>query len=495
MNVKHKNLRVSHLTEHNLMKIQTLEIIPGEKSLIIIKGPNEQGKTSAIRGLVSALGGKKLDPDVPIRLGESEALTDVILSDELAARYRVKVSYTPKNRYLKVYRIENDGEVEIKSGQTFLNDMIGSLTFNPVLFMTSSSEKQIKMLFDAIGKAEMLEQALKDRQEAYDRRTVINRQLKTIEADIKAKPNPAPNEVLERKLPQAVEMELEKIESDNEKIRQARRKLEEHSRETTKKRDRMEALAKEISKLKEEVHKRLQIEAEAENKLLGHKVVDTTEIAQRIQDISLHNAKCDQQDEHNALKAKRKRFKDAAKEKESEMSLIDTAIRDTLNSSDIGKHVPGLTVSQEGKILHNGVPISQASGMEQLKLSSLIGMSADPNVRVMCIDEGDRLDPNSINELKRIATEHNFQIWMTAIYAGGADDEHVVNMSNGLDSDAPPPPPADTDVSEMFDGTEKMVITAQEEVTVKEDWLTSKSEPESKQEPGPDDTDFTLDDL
>jgi hypothetical protein len=51
----------------------------------------------------------------------------------------------------------------------------------------------------------------------------------------------------------------------------------------------------------------------------------------------------------------------------------------------------------------------------------------------MCIDEGDCLDQDAISRLVQIAEDDDFQVWMTAVYAGNEDDEKlkIVSMENG----------------------------------------------------------------
>ena len=89
----------------------------------------------------------------------------------------------------------------------------------------------------------------------------------------------------------------------------------------------------------------------------------------------------------------------------------------------------GLEIREEG-LFHNDLPLSQASGMRQLLLSTRIAMAANPKLKVICIDEGDRLDQEAVEKLESLARAAGYQVWMTGVYVEPENAE-VVEMRDG----------------------------------------------------------------
>jgi uncharacterized protein YdcH (DUF465 family) len=476
MSEKPTNLRVSRLTERDFMRIDALDVIPGEKSLVVLRGPNKQGKTSAIRGLVAALGGKSFDPDEPIKQGAENGSTEVVLADKIADRLRVRVSYTPKGRYLTVHQIEGGEESKVTAAQGFLNELIGTLTYDPLEFMRSKPAEQLKMLMEAVGALATYNELRTRRKAMFDERAELNRRVKDYKARLKAEPDPAPGENLERKSAENITEELGRAQEHNHKVESAIRRYEEYVRVTESKQKDLAALKKQVIQLEAEIEERLAKQKEASERVKNAKRIETFEISEMMTKIAEHNAKCEQQERYRNTEQAMKSVEHAAKNKTDGMAAIDGEVGSILSESDLAQSIPGLVVTSDGSIEHNGVPVSQASGMEQLELSCSIAMATNPSLRVMCIDEGDRLDPDAIARLKAIAEKNDCQVWMTAVYAGGSDDEHVVELDNGRAKGAPPPVDPNLGVEEMYSGpnNERLgkIIDTTDEVDLPDDDLS-----------------------
>jgi len=69
----------------------------------------------------------------------------------------------------------------------------------------------------------------------------------------------------------------------------------------------------------------------------------------------------------------------------------------------------------EGYLTYNGKPLDQASDMEQIQVSAEIGMSENPELRVMRIRHGDQFDDDAMKVLAQIAKERDFQIWIERV--------------------------------------------------------------------------------
>ncbi len=459
-----KPLRVSRLVENDFMRITALDIQPGRKSLIILRGDNEQGKTSGLRALISAMGGKKLDPDTPIREGQEGATVDVILSDEMADRLRVSVSWTQKGRYLTVKQIDGDQEFKLSSGQTVLDSLVNSLAFDPVKFLGLSADKQLAMLMQAVGLQEAYDQNRLKTTKLYDQRRDINRTIKDQEANLKQNPDPNPSEQLEPTDVNVVQSRIEEAMAHNAKLKENENKLHVHARETERmiqdcdeKRRHITVLENEVVALQASIMKRQAVYADAHAKFDDQEPIAVESLTSQIAKIQQHNAVVDQQKTAIALVDKIKETKQEADICTQGIATLDKEIASMLGRSDIGQKVPGLAI-KEGGLTHDGLAISQASGMRQLELSCLIGMAGKNQFKALCIDEGDKLDKASLKHLEQLATDNDYQLWMTAVYAGtdDSDDRHIVNIVDGASPDASPPPPPEpansADVEDMYAG-------------------------------------------
>jgi hypothetical protein len=71
--------------------------------------------------------------------------------------------------------------------------------------------------------------------------------------------------------------------------------------------------------------------------------------------------------------------------------------------------IEGLSL-EGGRVLFNDIPLDQASSAEQLRVSTAIAMSSNPELRVIRIKDGSLLDPDGMDMLKSMAKENDFQI-------------------------------------------------------------------------------------
>jgi hypothetical protein len=80
--------------------------------------------------------------------------------------------------------------------------------------------------------------------------------------------------------------------------------------------------------------------------------------------------------------------------------------------------VPGLSFTAED-VLFNGIPLTQASSAEQLRVSCGIAMAANPKLRVLRIQDGSLLDEHGMELLAELAAEKDFQVWIERVSDSG----------------------------------------------------------------------------
>ena len=79
--------------------------------------------------------------------------------------------------------------------------------------------------------------------------------------------------------------------------------------------------------------------------------------------------------------------------------------------------VEGLTFDEAGVSLAT-LPFDQASDAERLRVSVAMGIALNPKLRVMLIRDGSLLDAANLELIKKMAEEHNMQIWIERVGSG-----------------------------------------------------------------------------
>ena len=90
--------------------------------------------------------------------------------------------------------------------------------------------------------------------------------------------------------------------------------------------------------------------------------------------------------------------------------------------------VPGLGFGDSG-VTYQGVPFAQASSAEQIKISLGMAMALNPKLRVLRIVDGSLLDDESMQTVRDMAAEHDFQVWIETV--GSSDDPAAVVIEDG----------------------------------------------------------------
>jgi hypothetical protein len=80
--------------------------------------------------------------------------------------------------------------------------------------------------------------------------------------------------------------------------------------------------------------------------------------------------------------------------------------------------VPGLGFDDDG-VTYNGVPFSQCSSAEQLRVSLGVAMALNPRIRVLRITDGSLLDAENLAVIEEMADLQDFQVWIERVAEDG----------------------------------------------------------------------------
>lgn len=69
-------------------------------------------------------------------------------------------------------------------------------------------------------------------------------------------------------------------------------------------------------------------------------------------------------------------------------------------------------------MLFNGIPFSQASSAEKLKVSMAMSIALNPTLRVVLIRDASLLDSNSLKMVAEMAEKTKSQVWIERVSDG-----------------------------------------------------------------------------
>ncbi len=400
-------MKIIKLQARNVKNLKAIEITP-EGDAVILSGANGAGKSAIIDAIFSTLTGRRLK-DV-VRHGEERADVTVELND-----FTVKKVWTPKGETIKVSSINEEGkEVKYSSPQTFLDEVIGELSFDPMAFKDMKSMDRIELLKDIAGlKFEDIEN---EKFIVYNERTALNSRIKEAIAHLTNTEAPDP------KTPDgeiAYKGELAKIQD----LRQKRAtfvKINEQRADVQNKIEGGHGVIKECGAQIEELKKRMEIELsriknlEKSDWYTQAQIPEVTEAQiiaaeSALEDIEKQNV------DIRAAKRYRQSVKDADKlKKESDKFSEKLRRLDQDKSTQVANAkfpIPGLSLTDEA-VMYEGNRFDRLSTGQQIRVSTAIGMALNPKLKVIFIREGSLLDSVNLKDIIAQAKDKDYQVWL-----------------------------------------------------------------------------------
>jgi DNA repair exonuclease SbcCD ATPase subunit len=435
-------MRIVELIAENFKKIRVVEITPDGKPVIQLTGRNGQGKSSVLDALWFGLKGQKALPNRKsdaVRRGAEKMKVSVKLgnggNETFTITRTLGVDGNPPTLAIvpAVHKNAN------KTPQEYLDDLFGALTFDPLAFAGMSTAEQIAEL-KKTAKVDIDFEKLAEEDEAdYNKRHGINQQISLLEGQIKGmqvleglpkdKVDTAP---IIAKLNQATELNRQAQETFAQKQQigaaaaqlgfEKGRKHEELARqqETIKQLEDQLARAKAKLKTLEEEHHSLTMRHSAAEKEFhaapAGEQVDVGALTAELQAAERTNRAIEQRTQYDHLKAQKE-----AKQRESDQltrAMEARAEKKRLALSKAKIPVEGLTFD-EHEVKFHSIPIGQLGEGEQIRISTLIGMAANPKLRILCIRHGEALDDEGLKTIAQLAKANDFQIWMARVDSSG----------------------------------------------------------------------------
>jgi predicted nucleic acid-binding Zn-ribbon protein len=327
----------------------------------------------------------------PIRDGEEKASVELDLGD-LTVRRR----WTASGTTLEVAAADG---ARYPSPQTLLDGLIGRLTFDPLAFAEQDARHQRQMLLEVLELPFDPDKVAAKRQTAYDDRTVVNRDVKRLEAQVAgmpAVPDDTPDD----------EVSAAELVDELQQAKDAARKAEAFGLE-------LERAGREVDRLEEEL--RAAHEAVARLHKQQEEMADPPDpapIQERLAGVDATNAYVRLKRERARLQEELEGARERSKKLTAQLAKIDADTAAAIAAASMP--LEGLSFDDEG-VLYQGVPFSQASSAERLRVSIAVAMALNPKIRVLRITDGSLLDTENLALIEQMAGDHDFQIWIERV--------------------------------------------------------------------------------
>jgi len=392
---KPENPLVIHTLEaENIKRLKYVRIAP-DGALVEINGRNGQGKSSLLDAIWWALEGTKHLQAEPIRKGEQKAHVKLNMGEVVVLRTFTKATGGTTSS-LKL--TDADGN-KFDKPQAVLNAMLGELSLDPLEFERAQPKDQFDMVKALVPFIDFEEIAAADKRDR-DKRLLVGRDLDREKAAAEATKASKPEG--ERVDVRALIEEVEKANEHNAIRAEHERRLQVDKDESVRLRAEITRLAAQCA----EIEKRIASDEGVKP------AIDVSPLLQRLNDAEDINRSWNRFDLRVMHEAKAEELQEVYDTYTHDIAAREVAKQNAIAEAKLP--VKGLTIG-DGAILLDGVPFEQASDAERLRASVALAMATNPQVRVIRIRDGGRLDVDAREWLAAYAAERGYQVWMERV--------------------------------------------------------------------------------
>jgi DNA repair exonuclease SbcCD ATPase subunit len=411
------NHRIISIEVENFKRLRAARIEPAAGMNRIV-GKNGAGKSSVLDAIFAALCGSKASPDMPIRDGEQSAVVSLVIEAPDGDKFRVTRKWAGDKTTLDVTTMEG---AKYPAGQTMLDGLIGKLSFDPLQFAMQNPAEQAATLAKIAGVD--LADISKRRMLLFNERTLVNRQAKDAHAQLSAMPivNAPDAEV---KIADIL-AELRQGQEHNGKIEAAKKAAADAERDYLDAVKRMTAIAEQLDAAR---HAATVANAKAEaavDVVAAMTAVDLGPIQTRAENAEAVNASVRARKARTDKQAEVSKYMAKADELTARIEAMDKSRDDAVAAANLP--ITGLTITEDG-VLFNGIPFSQSSQAERIRVSVAIGLALNPQLKLMLIREASLLDDKSMAILGEMAEAADAQVFVERV---GGDGEQGIRIVDG----------------------------------------------------------------
>ena len=416
-------MRILKLQITDVKRISAAHIEPNG-GMVILTGKNGAGKTSVLDAIQMALGGGDTIPPKPIREGASKGKVEMDLGDVIVTR-----TFTENGGgSLKIdAKVDGTTRAAIKSPQTWLNERIGKLSFDPLAFMRQDSKAQGETLrkLTGINTADLDAQ----RKAAYDERTLLNRQVRDAEgalASMPTYPDAPPCHVSAEDIQKEIQAARVTNAEADKALRNAQtwaenvhRAQEDHTKALSEV-TRLEGL---LAEAKNTVASKASLLATCQSQCAAAETaaqsavrIDEAPLLTRLTEVGTTNLHVAANLAHEAAAKKVEELQAKADGLTTKIDFIDAQKAQLL--AETAFPIEGLSFDADGGVTFKGLPLCQASGAEQVRVSMAVALAMNPKLKLVLIRDASLLDADSRALVAEMAEAAEAQVWLECVGEG-----------------------------------------------------------------------------
>lgn len=424
-------MHVISLHAENYKRLKAIDIEP-EGSTVIITGKNAQGKSSVLDSIFAAVGGKNAIPSKPIRKGEQQAKIKL----ELGQGKEVELIVTRKfgeNGSTSV-TVEQANGARFSSPQTMLDQLIGSIAFDPLEFTRMKPEDQFNTVRKLVKLDVDIDELEGKNQRDFGLRSDVNREIKALRAQ--AAGITVPEDLPEQAIDTAALLQsMQAAGEHNAALEKRKAALIQTEREAESIDKRSESIIAQIPQIKAQIAQfekqisELMIQADQSRdaaKELRARLKKEIKLDDPI-DVSAIRQEIEQSDKINVNVSRREQraaFELKAAEKEVIATKLteDMEARTSAKSAAIRKAkmpIEGLAFGDK-EILFQDLPLDQASQAERIRVSMAVAMALNPKLRVLTIKDGSLIDDEGLTIIQKMVADGDYQLWLERVGNDGS---------------------------------------------------------------------------
>lgn len=431
----------------NVMRIKFAHLKP-KGNVVVVGGKNGQGKTSLLKAIGYLLQGKDDMPTNIIRAGQNTAFISGKIGPFTVTRLFTRVppeKSTAGNYFHTRIKVTGPRGEEFPSPQILLNQLLSYLSFDPLGFVRMTAKEQCETVramakfevdIDALDAAQAADYAAR-REAQYEVDSLTNRF-----GVLAAPAEDLPAELIDVA---ALTAKLQGAANHNSVVAAAKAQKQqyetsalgwlEEARTLRAQAIGMLADATNIDGMIMEVtdaghvrkpNKVSEVYEKAVAITIGEEV-DTAELAAQIPAANERNAAIERKKTYVALEEELRVATEFWTVIDERMEARKEERAKAMQTAELP--IEGLEIG-DGELFFEGLPLAQASGAQQIRVSLAIGMANNPKLRVLRFMDGgwDMLDEDSQALVRGEIEKHGFQLWVEHV---GKGDHVTVVMEDG----------------------------------------------------------------
>ncbi len=409
-------MKIVRFYAENVKRIKVVEVVPKkDASVVVIGGQNDAGKSSCLDAIEMALAGKRSHPTEPLRKGAKSGRVVLDLGDIVVTR-----TFTKGDTALVV---ESKAGKAFSGPQAMLDKLYGALTFDPLAFERQEAKEQAETLRKLVGLD--FSDLEKLREKLYADRTLENKTLGMLQASLAGMERHEDAPAAEVSV-QALSAELAAAEALAKAAGEEERKASQAASAHHGAAKEAQAAEEEIARLERQLeaakgrHAALLValdaaatQAEAAGAAADKAkaaVPDTAPLHAKLAEAEGLNEKVRENFRYGAQEEALSEQRKACDDLTHQIEAVDEEKGRRL--AEAKYPVPGLSMSEDGAVLFNGIPFEQASTSDRIRVSVAMGLSLNPKLKILLVRDGSLIGEKKLQVIEEMVREAGAQLWL-----------------------------------------------------------------------------------